>query len=169
MEQLGINPTLLLAQVVNFLILLALLARFVYKPMLKLMRNRQKRIEEGLELARTMEEEREKLAQTRQEVLDKANEKAEKIVAKARTNADKERERLLEEARLEAKKLIEEGLKILEAKQEEAQTKMQQDIAELAITLSERLLREKIDRKKQKQVLKEQIEELRKKDVSKIH
>ncbi len=52
LSKLGINGQLLLAQAVNFLILLYLLNRFAYKPLLKAMKDRRTRIEEGLTKAK---------------------------------------------------------------------------------------------------------------------
>lgn len=169
MEQLGLDARLLVTQVINFLILLALLGKFVYKPIIKLMEDRRKRIEQGLELAKTMEEEREKLDQRAQEILDKAEERATRVLSKAREEAEVERERIIEEARREAQTVIEEGLRVLSAKQEEAQERMRKEVAELVVALSEKFLSEKIDKKKHKEIIEKQIEELSKRDVSKVH
>ena len=52
----GIQPVLLLAQIVNFLIILYLLQKFFYKPIVKLLEQRKKRIEESLKNADLIEE-----------------------------------------------------------------------------------------------------------------
>lgn len=169
MEQLGINPTLLATQVINFLILLALLGKFAYRPILKLLEDRRKRIEKGLELARTMEEEKAKLDERTQEVLDKAEAKVEQILTRARETGEKEREKILEQARHEGQEAIKDGLKILQARQEEAQEKMRREVAEMVVSLSEKLLAQTIDKKKHKIIIESQIEELSRKDVSKVH
>lgn len=169
MEQLGINPTLLVTQIINFSILLALLGKFAYKPMLKMMQDRQKRIEKGLELTRTMEEERAKLDERVQKALDKAQEKAERVLSRAKEEGEKEREKIIKEARQEAKRVIDEGLKVLQTRQEEEQKKMRADIADLVVRLSEKLLSERISPKKHREILAKQIRELSRKDVSKIH
>ena len=54
-ESFGIQPTLLLAQIVNFLIILFLLQKFFYKPIFKMFEDRKKRIEESLKSADLIE------------------------------------------------------------------------------------------------------------------
>ena len=54
MEKLGIEPILLLTQVINFTILVVVLTKFLYKPILKMLDERKKKIEEGLTLSREM-------------------------------------------------------------------------------------------------------------------
>ena len=54
MDKLGIEPVMLLTQVINFLVLVILLTKFLYKPILKLIDERRKKIEEGLQLAQEM-------------------------------------------------------------------------------------------------------------------
>lgn len=169
MEQLGINPTILITQVINFLILLFLLGKFAYKPILRLMEERRKRIEKGLELTKTMEQERAKLDEKVQKVLDRAQERAEKVLSRAKGEGEKEREKIVEEARGEAKKVIEEGLKILQARQEETEEKMRKELADLVVVLSEKFLAEKINKRKQRQIIAEQIRQLKRQNVEKIH
>jgi len=56
MEKLGIEPTLLLAQILNFLIIAFVLTKILYKPILQLLDKRKKTIEEGLRLTQKMQE-----------------------------------------------------------------------------------------------------------------
>ncbi|MBI2476800.1 ATP synthase F0 subunit B, partial [Candidatus Uhrbacteria bacterium] len=78
---LGLSPTLFVAQLMNFLIVLLVLWKFAYRPLMKLMQERTARIEEGVQKA----------------------EDADRRV----TELTKEREDVLREARREAKDLIE--------------------------------------------------------------
>src|SRR3989344_8353758 len=78
LKQFGINPVLLAAQVVNFLILLFILKKFLYKPILKVLDERKRKIEESLNNATEIER---KLSQT--------NETIEKMIGKAALDAQK--------------------------------------------------------------------------------
>ncbi len=51
MDALGINGPFLIAQIVNFVLLLLLLRAFLYKPVLKMLESRKQRIAEGLQAA----------------------------------------------------------------------------------------------------------------------
>ncbi len=159
MEKLGINLNFLVAQLVNFLILLALLRLFLYKPVLNMLAERRQRIKEGLEAAekakeeaareraefeKKLEEER-KLAQqriaeatrasekAREEIIKRAQEEAREIVARAREDAEKERERILAEAR--------------------------KQVAELTILSTQKVLGRMLDENLQKQLIQEFLAE----------
>src|SRR5688572_12301567 len=101
----GIQPVLLAAQVVNFLILLLILKKFLYGPILKVLETRKKRIEESLKNASVIELRLQK--------------------------TEEEKEKVLEKAALEARKILDEATKSANLVIEEAHKKASQDIVEL--------------------------------------
>jgi F-type H+-transporting ATPase subunit b len=112
-EKLGINPGLLIAQIFNVVLLVWLLTRFLYRPVLNMLNERTRRIQESLketeqvkeQLARANEDYDQKLAQARQEaagILAQAQERAKlqeaEIIAQARQEADRIRSDAREQA-----------------------------------------------------------------------
>src|SRR3990172_435545 len=102
----GIQPVLLLAQIVNFLIIIALLRKFFYAPITKALEDRKKKIEESLKNSDEIEAR-----------LQKTNEDTAKIVAEAQNNAQiliteakNEAEKITEKATAEGRKITEEAL-----------------------------------------------------------
>ena len=96
----------LIAQVVNFLILVAILAKFAYKPLLKAMADRQARIANDLQSA---EQERVAAQQLHKEYLDQmaqAKAQSQTILDKAVKTAESMKQEILEEARLENARLL---------------------------------------------------------------
>ncbi|MBP2666270.1 MAG: atpF [Firmicutes bacterium] len=96
----------LIAQVVNFLILVAILAKFAYKPLLKAMADRQARIANDLQSA---EQERVAAQQLHKEYLDQmaqAKAQSQAILDKAVKTAESMKQEILEEARLENARLL---------------------------------------------------------------
>lgn len=169
MEQLGINPTLLITQVINFLILLFLLSKFVYKPILRMLAERKDRIEKGLELTRKMEEEQIRLNERKQLLLQEARSQANTIINEAERRGEEEKEAIINDARKEAQRAIEEGFAVLAAKQEEQEKRLRKEIGSLVIRLTERLLSETMDEKMQKKIVENQLQLLQKVDVKQIH
>jgi len=103
----GIQPTLLLAQIVNFSIILFLLSKFFYKPISKMLDNRKKRIEESLANADLIEEKLKKTEEKQAQILAEAQKNAHQLLTDAKTQSEK----ILQDARLEARKSLEESLK----------------------------------------------------------
>jgi F-type H+-transporting ATPase subunit b len=112
-EKLGINPGLLIAQIFNVVLLVWLLTRYLYQPVLNMLNERTRRIQESLketeqvkeQLARANQDYDQKLAQARQEaagILAQAQERAKlqeaEIIAQARQEADRIRSDAREQA-----------------------------------------------------------------------
>ncbi len=167
MEQLGINPKLLLEQIVNILILLVILSKFVYRPMLKMMSERESRIKKGLALTQKMEDEQEKLKQQKKLLLEEARNQASILIQEAQKQGLEEKESILAQAHQDAKRAIEDGLAVLNAKQEEQEQKLRREIGDLVIELTERLLTTRIDSKMQKKILEQQLMELERTNLGK--
>ncbi len=115
MEELGINLPSLLAQVVNFAILLGILYLVAYKPVMKMLDERSRRIKESMEQtekikqqAEQAEEEFKKRIEAAgkqgQEVIDRAAKTAEELRQKARQGAKEETEALITRARTEIRR-----------------------------------------------------------------
>ena len=114
LNQFGVQPILLAAQAVNFLILLFILKKFLYKPILRVLEERKKRIAESLknaeeielQLQKTKEQSEKIIAKTLDEskkILDETNETAARILE----DTHKEAEQILIKAGEDSKKLLE--------------------------------------------------------------
>lgn len=136
----GIQPTLLVAQIVNFLIIIFLLKKFLYKPILKVLEDRRKKIEESLKNADLIEER-----------LQRTNDQTEKIIADAQTqaqvliaNAKKEAERIGENATLEARKnaeaMLAEARIQIEVQRQSMQERLEKETLELVIAVVKKVL-----------------------------
>ena len=106
LKNFGFEPVFFTAQIINFLILFFVFKRFLYKPILKILKDRTNAIEKGLrdtESARVALEEAE--AQ-KDKIIAAAAEEAEKIIKETKTNAHVIREELFGKSREEAEKII---------------------------------------------------------------
>src|SRR3990172_9898924 len=104
---LGINLPSLIAQLINFGLLFALLSVLLYRPLLRVLDERRKRIQEGLEAS---EEAKRRLAHTEQEVareLDKARQEGQTMVAQAQQAAARIQEDARQQARDGSEPLLE--------------------------------------------------------------
>ncbi len=94
----GINPLLLGAQFVNFAILLFLLKRFLYKPVMNVLDERKRKVETSLLQAEEIQRTFEAASKKQQEILEKARSEAAKIVAEAKEEAKILAEQMKKEA-----------------------------------------------------------------------
>lgn len=110
LTKLGIDWRLFIAQLVNFLILLAVLYKFLYKPLLKLMHDREEKIERGLKQAEEMDARMRAIEALKEDTIAAARRDAEKIFSKARSDGETLRVSLTEKAKQDADRIITDGV-----------------------------------------------------------
>ncbi|MFI5265448.1 MAG: F0F1 ATP synthase subunit B [Candidatus Levyibacteriota bacterium] len=106
LNQFGFEPVLFAAQIVNFLILAFVFKKFLYKPILKVLKERQRSIEKGL---REAEEAHVTLAAAEEKkdaIIKAASKEAEEILGATKKGAEELKEQILTSAKLEAEKII---------------------------------------------------------------
>ena len=141
-EQPGIinlNMTLLL-QVVNFLILIVLLSRFLYKPLTQFLATRAEGIKRSLEEAKAA---REAAAQAQQEYearIAATRREAATLREAAVREVEEERQRLLKASRDEAARLVTEAKAQIEQEVKRAKAELREEVVGLALGATERLI-----------------------------
>ncbi len=105
LESLGINPTFLLSQIVNFTILFILLRLLLYKPVLNALEQRRARLEKGLQDAEAAKKALENAEAERQRILDEARAEAQKLRAEAVQQAEQAAAKVKADAQAEAEKI----------------------------------------------------------------
>ncbi len=145
MAALGIDGGILVAQLVNFFLLLALLSIVLYKPMTKMLRDRSERIARGLADAAEAERRRAQAEADYQKRLEEARREAQAILAQAREAAEKERGAIIASAQAEANALRERAREDIERAQREAEVALRQQMADLAIDAAGQVLGQAVD------------------------
>ena len=140
MEKLGIQPIQLLLQAINFLIILLILKKFLYRPILKMLDDRKKKIDEGLLYSDRMKSEFEKSEKKRAEVVEKGKIEAQKLIIEARKAAKEKENEIIEKAEKEAAGIIEraekENMRLRQDLEKEIQIK--------AVNIAERIVKKTV-------------------------
>ncbi len=132
MEQLGIEPSLLLAQIVNFLIIMFVLTKLLYKPILRMLEKRKKEIAEGLALTEKMKGEEEKIKEKEEKLLSEARREARNIVEAGEKEGEEAKKEILAVAREEAAVIVTKG----KGEVDELRKAMEKDVAKTAVHLA---------------------------------
>lgn len=160
--ELGFDPILFVAQIVNFLVILFILKKILYKPMLEMLNKRQAEISKGFKDKEKAEvllletEEKEK------KVLRIANEKAKKIIKDANVQAIQIKSKSEETTKKEADRIILEAKSTINQEIITAEEKLTERMGSLALSLLQKSLIGVFGEKEQKQILKKAETELEK-------
>ncbi len=159
-DTLGLNWKLFIAQIVNFSVIVFVLWRWAYKPLVKLMDDRAQKIEQGLEDAKRAAYELTELEKMRGATLRDAKQEAQRIVEEATKHAEKTRSDLLLKARTDVEKVVHDA-KLAIAQEKEIMIKeVKGHVAELVIAATSKVLEEKIDSKKDRELVEATVKNL---------
>lgn len=156
MDALGINGAFLIAQIVNFVLLLLILRAFLYKPMLKMLENRKLRIAEGLQAAEVARREAEAERAQLQAQLDSERRDAMERIAAASKRGETLASEIEANARQEAQRIVDEAREDAVRERERILAEAQDQIADLALLAAEKVLgRELASRESQRAFVNE--------------
>ena len=155
MGALGVNGPFLISQVVNFLILFAVLYFLLWKRILRMLDQRKQRIAQGLADAEQARKERERAEAEYQQRIEQAKREREEILAGAVKEGELAREQVLAEARAEAEHIIAEARAELERDRQEMLADLRGQVASLAIAVSNKIIGEALDEQRQRRLIDE--------------
>ena len=145
MEKLGINITWLLAQIVNFGLLLFILWRFAYKPVLKMLSDRKQKIQDSLEYAEKVKREAADQQKEFDRKLEEARRQAQSAAAAAAQVGEKEREVIVAQAREEARKLIDQAKGQIEYERKQMMSELREEVVRLSLLAAQQVVSQSLD------------------------
>lgn len=161
LDKLGINWKLFIAQLVNFGILLFVLYKFLYKPILAMLEKRARIIEKSIDEARKTELGISEAQKRRENLINEAKIGAKKIIDEAKLIADKQKEDILNKAREENERIIKSGAAIVKREKETAKLQLEKEMGKVLITGLEKTIGRIITEEEQKKIMEESIDSLK--------
>ncbi len=159
MDALGINLPGLVAQIINFTILLTVLYLLLYKPVTRMLDQRGERIKESLEQADRMKAESAEAEEAVRKQIEEAREEGRAIVAQATQVAERVREEAREQARRDAEQITARAQADIQRERDEALERLRAQFSDLAILAAERVINSSLDEAQHRQLIEEVLQE----------
>ena len=160
----GVDPYLLGAQIVNFLIIFYLLKRFLYKPVLGMLKTRQDKIKEGIKQAEEARLLLEKTVEDEKKIFAKAHDEAKSLITDAKAQAIEVSREVEENTKKQAEKILLDA----RAQIEQDAKRMEQELGEKISVLAEKMLEKSLQgvfgEKEQKQIVSNALKNIKKKN-----
>ena len=156
----GVDVFKLAFQVINFLLILYLLNRFVFRRVLGLLDERQERIAKGLEDAESAARDRELARAEREAALDEARKEAAAMIARATKIAEDSRAEIVAAAREEAEKVAARATEEITAEKQRAIAELRSQVADLALDAAGRLVKAEMNAPTQRRLVEEFLAEV---------
>lgn len=143
---LGLNLPGLIAQLVNFTILLVILRLFLFKPIMKVVDERKQRIEEGLVASEKAAQAAEQSQDESRRVLEEARAEGRELIQRAQETSGRLREELEAQARRDAEQIVQRARAEMELESQRAIQALRSEFADLTVRAAERVVGQSLDR-----------------------
>jgi len=159
-EKFGLHVNLLIAQMVNFGILLLVLYKFVYQPVLKILDQRREKIEKSLQQAKEIEIRTQQLQEDINQQMAAAKKQSDALIMEAREIGERARNEILIRTNQEVSMMLEKAKADIQAEKEHMMTDIRDYIVKTSIIIVEKILRDKLDEKTKEQLVLDSMKEL---------
>jgi F-type H+-transporting ATPase subunit b len=162
LKNFGLNPVLLAAQIVNFLIIFFILKKFLYKPILEVLKKRQTTIAEGLKQAEDARLKLEKVVVEEKNILKNAQLQAKKIIEDARLESVEVTKQLNQEALKQNEKILSGAKEQIARDYTEAEKQLALSTGKLAVDLLKKALKDIVTAKNQEEIITSALKKIKK-------
>ena len=154
------DPGLFIWTIVTFLVLLGLLAKFAWKPLLKALESRQELIRKSLDDAQQAKADLERLQRESAEIIRQAHVNAESIIAKGRSDAERLGEEMRQKAREEANGIVKNAERQIQVETRKAMQEIRNEAVDLSVAVASKILERQISKQDNERLIDETLRQI---------
>ena len=159
MEGLGISLPTLLAQIINFSILLVLMYLVAYKPIMRMFDERSRKIKESIEQTESIKEQAAHAEEEAEKRIEVASKEGQELVARAMRIGGDVKQQAQQEAKQDAESLIARARTEIQRERDEAIGELRKEFADLTIMAAEKVIDRSLDKKAHRQIIDKVLKE----------
>ena len=159
LKDFGVEPILLLAQMVNFAILLFILKRFLYKPILKVLEERKNKIATSMKQSEQIQKKFEELDAKQQEILDNARNESAQIIDAAKSEAKTLANQIQIEASNQAQQALKRAQETLALEKQKMISEAKKEIVSVVTSATQKVIGKMMTKKDNDRLVTEAVNE----------
>ena len=159
MEGLGINLPTLLAQIINFAILLGLMYLVAYRPIMRMFDERSRKVKESMEQTEFIKEQAARAEEEAEKRIEAASKDGQELVARAVRTGEEVRQKAQQGARQDAESLIARARVEIQRERDEAIDELRKEFADLTILAAGKVIDRSLDKEAHRQLIAKVLEE----------
>ena len=160
-----LDPGLFIWTIITFLLVLFLLSKFAWKPLLKVLQEREDEIKSSLKDAEVAKTELEKVNLESEKILNNARAEARKIQAESKSVSEKQRDEIIHKAKEEAKKIVVNAESQIKMEKDLAIKQIQEKVIDLTFSISEKVIKKNLTTDDNEKIIKDSLKSLEKFDA----
>jgi F-type H+-transporting ATPase subunit b len=157
------DPGLFVWTIVTFLVLLTILAKFAWTPLLKALEERRNTITKALEDAQQARQELERVAQQSSEIMRKSRADAEAVITQSRADADRLREEMRLKARSEAEGIVRNAERQIQLETARALQQIRHEAVDLSVMIASRIIQRNLSKEDNEKLIDEALRQVEQK------
>jgi len=154
------NPGLVIWTIITFILLLIVLKKFAWKPLIEALQKREETVRSSIERAEQAQREAEKLLEENRKRLAQAEQEGNRILNESRALADKLKEEMIEKANQQARRMIDMAKQEIDRDKEAAILQLRDEVADLAIKAAGKIIDETLDESKHRKLIDSYLKNL---------
>jgi len=154
------DPGLFIWTIITFLVLLGLLAKFAWRPLLKTLESRQELIRKSLDDAQQAKADLERLQRESAEILRQAHLNAESIISKGRVDAERLGEEMRQKAREEANGIIKNAERQIQVETRKAMQEIRSEAVDLSVAIAAKILERQVSKADNERLIDETLKQI---------
>ncbi len=154
------DPGLFIWTILTFLVLVGLLAKFAWRPLLQALDARQQTIAASLEEAQRARQELERIQRESAQMMAQARVEAEGIIARSRSDADTLREELKQKARAEAASIVKNAERQIQMETARAIQQIRTEAVDLSVAIASKILRRQVSKEDNQALIEETLRQV---------
>ncbi|MDN4524799.1 F0F1 ATP synthase subunit B [Fictibacillus sp. NE201] len=155
----GVNGGDILFQLLAFIILMLLLRKYAWGPLMGIMKERQNFITNEIEAAETSRKEADKHLAAQIEELKQAREEARAIIENAKKQGEAQGESIIKASRVEAERVKESALADIASEREKAVATLRKEVASLSVMIASKVIAKELDERSQEKLIQDYLQE----------
>ena len=151
------DPGLFIWTIVTFLVLLTLLAKFAWRPLMRGLEARQDMIRKSLEDAQQARRELERLNQESAEILKEARVQAESIISQSRSDAERLRQEMRQKAKAESETIVRNAERQIQLETGRALQQIRHEAADLSVMIASKLIQRNLSKEDNERLIEDAL------------
>jgi len=159
LARLGINLPTLLAQIINFIILFGLLYLVAYRPIMRMLDERSRKIKESMEQTEYIKQQAERAEEEAKKRIDAAAKEGQEAIARAVRTGEGVRRQAQQQAKQEAEALIARARTEIQRERDEAIDELREEFADITIMAAGKVIERSLDKKAHREIIDKVLKE----------
>ena len=155
-----LDPGLFVWTILTFLLLVFILAKFAWKPLLKMLQDREDMVRSSLEDAEKAKSELERLNEESEAIMAKARSEAQSILANGKAAAEKVKDDIIAKSKEQANKIREDAGNQIQVEKDKAISEIKKEVVNLTLSVAEKLIQKNLSDADNKSLIEESLKKV---------